>query len=74
MINLDSAFYSAIKKNTFESVLMRWMKLEEVCRGCVAKQISETKGSEVFHKSCLRVLIKMGSRLKDVKEESLELS
>ena len=30
-------YYSAIKKNTFESVLMRWMKLEpiiqsEVCR------------------------------------------
>ena len=39
-----------------------WMKLEEVCIGCVAKQISETKRSEVFHKSCLRVLIKMASR------------
>ena len=23
-------FYSAIKKNTFESVLMRWMKLEPI--------------------------------------------
>ena len=23
-------YYSAIKKNTFESVLMRWMKLEPV--------------------------------------------
>ena len=23
-------YYSAIKKNTFESVLMRWMKLSEV--------------------------------------------
>ena len=24
------AYYSAIKKNTFESVLMRWMKLEPI--------------------------------------------
>ena len=23
-------YYSAIKKNTFESVLMRWMKLESI--------------------------------------------
>ena len=23
-------YYSAIKKNTFESVLMRWMKLEHI--------------------------------------------
>ena len=23
-------YYSAIKKNTFESVLMRWMKLEPI--------------------------------------------
>ena len=25
-------YYSAIKKNTFESVLMRWMKLEPIYR------------------------------------------
>ena len=25
-------YYSAIKKNTFESVLMRWMKLEPLYR------------------------------------------
>ena len=25
-------YYSAIKKNTFESVLMRWMKLEPIIR------------------------------------------
>ena len=25
-------YYSAIKKNTFESVLMRWIKLEPICR------------------------------------------
>ena len=26
-------YYSAIKKNTFESVLMRWMKLEPIIQG-----------------------------------------
>ena len=25
-------YYSAIKRNTFESVLMRWMNLEPICR------------------------------------------
>ena len=25
-------YYSAIKKNTFESVLMRWMNLESIIR------------------------------------------
>ena len=26
-------YYSAIKKNSFESVLMRWMKLEPIIQG-----------------------------------------
>ena len=26
-------YYSAMKKNTFESVLMRWMKLEPILKG-----------------------------------------
>ena len=30
--------YSAIKKNTFESVLMRWMKLEPIIRGEVSQK------------------------------------
>ena len=29
-------YYSAIKKNTFESVLMRWMKLEPITRSEVS--------------------------------------
>ena len=29
-------YYSAIKKNTFESVLMRWMKLEPIIRSEVS--------------------------------------
>ena len=28
-------YYSAIKKNSFESVLMRWMKLEPIIQSCV---------------------------------------
>ena len=30
MIRIQMEYYSAIKKKTFESVLMRWMKLEPV--------------------------------------------
>ena len=29
-------YYSAIKKNTFESVLMRWMKLEPIIQSEVS--------------------------------------
>ena len=31
-------YYSAIKKNTFESVLMRWMKLEPVIQSGVSQK------------------------------------
>ena len=31
-------YYSAIKKNTFESVLMRWMKLEPIIQSEVRKK------------------------------------
>ena len=31
-------YYPAIKKNTFESVLMRWMKLEPVIQSDVSKK------------------------------------
>ena len=31
-------YYSAIKKNTFESVLMRWMKLEPIIQGEVSQK------------------------------------
>ena len=31
-------YYSAIKKNTFESVLMRWMKLELVIQSKVSQK------------------------------------
>ena len=31
-------YYSAIKKNTFESVLRRWMKLESIIQSEVARK------------------------------------
>ena len=31
-------FYSAIKKNTFESVLMKWMKLEPIIQSEVSQK------------------------------------
>ena len=31
-------YYSAIKKNTFESVLMRWMKLEPIIQSEVSSK------------------------------------
>ena len=32
-------YYSAIKKNTFESVLMRWMKLEPIIQSEVSQKV-----------------------------------
>ena len=31
-------YYSAIKKNTFESILMRWMKLEPIIQSDVSQK------------------------------------
>ena len=38
--NLET--YSDIKKNTFESVLMRWMKLEPIIQSEVSKKETHT--------------------------------
>ena len=35
-------YYSAIKKNTFESVLMRWMNLEPIIQSEVRKRKRNT--------------------------------
>ena len=39
---LTMEYYSAIKKNTFESVLMRWMKLEPIIQSEVSVQLLVT--------------------------------
>ena len=33
-------YYSAIKKNSFESVLMRWMKLEPIIQSEISRKIN----------------------------------
>ena len=38
MLKLKLQYYSAIKKNTFESVLMRWMKLETIIQSEVSQK------------------------------------
>ena len=40
--------YSAIKKNTFESVLMRWMKLETIIQSEVSQK-EKHKYSKLTH-------------------------
>ena len=37
-------YYSAIKRNAFESILMRWMKLEPIIRSVVNQ-----KGKAKYH-------------------------
>ena len=35
-------YYSATKKNTFESVLMRWMKLEPIIQNEISQKNTNT--------------------------------
>ena len=38
MVHIQMEYYSAIKKNTFESVLMRWIKLEPIIESEVSQK------------------------------------
>ena len=38
LVHVHMEHYSAIKKNTFESVLMRWMKLEPIRQSEVSQK------------------------------------
>ena len=38
MVHIHNGIYSAIKKNSFESVLMRWMKLEPIIQNEVSQK------------------------------------
>ena len=38
VVHIQMEYYSAIKKNPFESVLMRWMKLEPVIQSEVSEE------------------------------------
>ena len=49
-------YYSAIKKNTFESVLMRWMKLEPIIQSEVSqKEKHQYRKATAPHSSVLEV-------------------
>ena len=41
-------YYSAIKKNTFESVLMRWMKLEPIIQSEVSQKEKQATSLSLF--------------------------
>ena len=38
VVHIHKEYYSAIKKNTFESVLMRWMKLDPIIQSEVSQK------------------------------------
>ena len=38
VVNIHNGIYSAIKRNTFESVLMRWMNLEPIIQSEVSQK------------------------------------
>ena len=38
MVHIHMEYYSAIKMNAFESVLMRWMKLEPIIQSKVSQK------------------------------------
>ena len=38
MVHITMEYYSAIKKNAFESVLMRWMNLEPIIQSEVSQK------------------------------------
>ena len=49
-------YYSAIKKNTFESVLMRWMKLEPI----IQSEVSQKEKHQYSILSCIYGIQKDG--------------
>ena len=64
-------YYSAIQKNTFESVLMRWMKLEPIIQSEVSQKEKHQhsiltqiffKGTIISSEQCLQLERKKGGR------------
>ena len=42
VVHIQMEYYSVIKKNTFESVLMRWMKLKPIIQSEVSQKQKHT--------------------------------
>ena len=47
VVHIHNGDYSAIKKNTFESVLMRWMKLEPIIQSEVNQKNTSTISDQI---------------------------
>ena len=45
-------YYSAIKRNAFESVLMRWMNLEPI----IQSEVSQEEKKQMYVKACVWTL------------------
>ena len=41
MVHIHMEYYSAIKRNTFESVVMRWMNLEPIIQSEIGQKEKE---------------------------------
>ena len=44
-------YYSAIKRNEFESVLVKWMNIEPVIQGVVSQNISQKENQTLYIKA-----------------------
>ena len=53
-------YYIAIKKNTFESVLMRWMKLEPIIHSEVSQKEKHQYRFETFEKRAVKSRVEEG--------------
>ena len=49
VVDIHTEYYSAIKKNAFESVLMRWMKLEPIIQSEVSQKKKNHQYSILMH-------------------------
>ena len=69
-------YYSAIKKNTFESVLMRWMKLEPIIQSEVSQRNTNTVYWRIymeFRKMVMTTLYAKQQKRHRCKEQTFEL-
>ena len=53
VVYIHMEYYSAIEKNAFESVLMRWMKLEPIIQSEVSQKLDLQKLKKNFFKQCI---------------------
>ena len=69
-------YYSAIKKNAFESVLMRWMTLEPIMQSEVRKKNTNTVYKHIymeFRKMVMMTLCKRQQKRHRCKEQTFGL-